>query len=80
MRFQKIFTLFFILLSGCVQVKNPEFRRIDHFRLKNVGWQQATIGFGITYYNPNNFGVSIKEAEADVYMDRCIWVNSNRIL
>lgn len=69
MRFLKKNFFFFIFLSGCIQVKNPEFRRIDHFRLKNIGWQQATIGFAITYYNPNNFGVSVKEAEADVYMD-----------
>jgi LEA14-like dessication related protein len=30
---------------------------------------EATIGFGVTYFNPNNFGVSVKEAEANVYLD-----------
>lgn len=37
--------------------------------IKNWSFQQATVGFSITYFNPNNFGVSVKEAEADVYVD-----------
>jgi len=34
-----------------------------------MNFQDATIGFQVTYYNPNNFGVTVKEAEADVYLD-----------
>lgn len=52
-----------------MHVKNPEFRRIDNFRLKNMGLTQATIGLNTTYYNPNNFGVTVKEAWANLYMD-----------
>ena len=61
--------LFLGLLWGCKNVKDPEFRRIDHFRLKNIGLADATIGMNITYYNPNNFNVTVKEAQANVYID-----------
>ncbi|MEI6947624.1 LEA type 2 family protein [Paraflavisolibacter sp. H34] len=30
---------------------------------------QTDIGFSVTYYNPNNFGVTVKEAAADFYID-----------
>src|SRR5438128_1761208 len=61
--------LLLIILSGCANVKDPEFRRIDHFGLRKIGLQQATIGFNVTYFNPNNFGVTVKDAAADIYMD-----------
>ena len=54
---------------SCKDVKDPEFRRVDNFGVKKVSFQDATIGFEVTYYNPNNFGVNVKEAEADVYID-----------
>jgi LEA14-like dessication related protein len=70
MRFTRLLPLLLVvLLTGCAKVKDPEFRRVENFRLKNFGLQNAVIGFNVTYYNPNNFGVTVKEAEADVYMD-----------
>lgn len=56
-------------LTSCTNVKEPEFRRIEKFRLRNFGITEGTIGFDVTYYNPNNFGVAVKEAAADVYLD-----------
>ena len=58
-----------LFMFGCQDVKDPEFRRVDNFGVKNESFQDATIGFEVTYYNPNNFGVNVKEAEADVYID-----------
>ena len=58
-----------MLTFSCQDVKDPEFRRVDNFGVKKVSFQDATIGFEVTYYNPNNFGVNVKEAEADVYID-----------
>ena len=55
--------------SGCTKVKDPEFRRVENFRLKNFGFTDVSIGFNVTYYNPNDFKVSVKEAETDVYID-----------
>ncbi len=56
-------------LLSCTDVKDPEFRRVEKFGVRNMNFQDATIGFQVTYYNPNNFGVTVKEAEADVYLD-----------
>lgn len=61
--------LLLFILSGCARIKSPEFRRIENFHLKNLELQQAVIGFDLTYFNPNNFGVTVKDAVADVYVD-----------
>ena len=56
-------------LMACNNIKEPEFRKVDKFGLRNLSLQEATVGFEVTYHNPNNFGVTVKEAEADVYID-----------
>jgi LEA14-like dessication related protein len=63
------YLLFVVMIASCANVRDPEFRRIDHFGLRKIGLQQATIGFNVTYFNPNNFGVTVKDAAADIYMD-----------
>lgn len=70
MHFKLLLSILFIfVLVGCGKVKDPEFRRVDNFRLKNFGLQDAVVAFDVTYYNPNNFGVGVKEAQADIYVD-----------
>lgn len=63
--------LFFLFLGSvsCRQLKEPEFRKIEKMGVKKVDFQEATVGFSVTYYNPNNFGVTVREAEAAVYLD-----------
>ncbi|HEY0580107.1 MAG TPA: hypothetical protein VGC75_05320, partial [Candidatus Nitrosocosmicus sp.] len=58
-----------VLFTSCKHVKEPEFKSLGGFHLKNIGLQQATLGFNVSYYNPNSFGVTVREAEADVYID-----------
>jgi LEA14-like dessication related protein len=58
-----------VLMTGCAKIQEPEFRSIDNFKVKELGLTQARIGFNVTYYNPNDFTMSVKETEADVYLD-----------
>lgn len=61
--------LVLVLAVSCTKVKEPDFRRIGNFKMKQLGFQEATVGFSVTYFNPNNFGVAVKETAADIYMD-----------
>ncbi|MGZ3951968.1 MAG: hypothetical protein ACXVBZ_11255 [Flavisolibacter sp.] len=58
-----------VLLAGCTRIQEPQFRKVGNFRLKNFGLQQTEIAFNVNYFNPNDFGVTVKEAAADVYLD-----------
>ncbi|HYD92677.1 MAG TPA: hypothetical protein VEA37_14470, partial [Flavobacterium sp.] len=69
MKIKWLLPFFLLLATGCAKVQDPEFRRLEKFRLKNIGLEKASIGFNVTYFNPNKFGVAVKEAAADVYMD-----------
>lgn len=63
--------LLFVLIcfGSCAKVEEPQFRKINDFTLNKIGLQQADVGFSVVYYNPNNFGVNVKEAALDVYLD-----------
>jgi LEA14-like dessication related protein len=69
MKWRLITLLLGAALAGCTNLKDPEFRSIDRFGLRKLDLQKATIGFSVTYYNPNSFGVTVKDAVADVYID-----------
>jgi LEA14-like dessication related protein len=69
MKWTYLLLAFALFATGCARVKDPEFRRIENFRLKNLGFTDVTIGLSVTYFNPNNFNVSVKEAATDVYID-----------
>ncbi|MGZ5190303.1 MAG: hypothetical protein ACXWCZ_04740 [Flavisolibacter sp.] len=58
-----------VILASCSKPKEPEFKRLESFKVKKIGLKEITIGFAVTYFNPNKFGVGIKEGEADIYLD-----------
>ncbi|WP_162944833.1 hypothetical protein [Flavisolibacter nicotianae] len=57
------------LALSCNQIAEPEFRELENFQVKKLGFDQVSIGLGMTFYNPNNFSVTVKETGADVYVD-----------
>lgn len=61
--------LAFLGLSSCDKVEEPQFRRLEGFGVKKLSLKETVIGFRATYHNPNNFGVAVKEAAFDVYID-----------
>ena len=58
-----------LLLYSCVRIEEPEFRAVENFEVKELGLESVNVGFGLTYFNPNNFSVTVKETGADVYLD-----------
>ena len=61
-----VLSIFFI---SCGKIEEPKFRRLGNFGVRKVDFQQATIGVDVIYYNSNNFGVGVKEAAFDLYVD-----------
>ncbi len=68
-RYQFLIVLFLISITACRKVESPSFKRIENFKIKQLGLQGTTIGLDITFLNPNNFGLNIKDASCDVFLD-----------
>lgn len=56
-------------LSFCGKPKQPDYIDFQHLRLAKAGLDQSRITFDLRYYNPNNFGVQLKEAQVDVFFN-----------
>lgn len=69
MNYRSLLPFLVVVIIGCTKVQEPEFRSIGNFHLKSFSLQSAVISFNVTYFNPNNFGVTVKQAEAGVYVD-----------
>lgn len=46
-----------------------EYKGIRNFSVKNWGFSESTVGFELQYFNPNNFSVTVKKVDADVFMN-----------
>jgi LEA14-like dessication related protein len=71
----KRFRLFLFLLallpgfSGCSSVKAPLYQDTQNFRVHSVSFTQVVFAMDIRYYNPNNFGVDLRSADIDAYLN-----------
>ena len=63
-----------ILFASCKtsNIREPEYREIRDVRIKDAGLLKTTAGLDIVYYNPNNFGVQVNDADGDVYVDNIL--------
>jgi len=60
---------FFLLSSTCSKVKELEYIAMKNTKLEKIAIHSGKINLDLEYYNPNNFGVDIKETFMEVYID-----------
>lgn len=70
---KNIIAPFFLVVCAvflsCEKVEEPQFKKLEGFGVKKLSLKETVIGFKATYFNPNSFGVAVKEAAFDVYID-----------
>lgn len=58
-----------LMASGCARPKDLEFVDIQNIRMVNFGLTQSELGLDARFFNPNNQRVSLKDAEAKLYVN-----------
>lgn len=61
--------LSFLLLSSCRPIKQPEFIGLDGFKLSSMSLDGVGLKFKVVFHNPNSYGVTVKLAETNIYID-----------
>lgn len=56
-----------LTLSGCNSIKDIEYKGIKETKLQSIGISKGTVKVVLEYYNPNKFGLDIKETQLEVY-------------
>ncbi|MCB9045072.1 MAG: LEA type 2 family protein [Chitinophagales bacterium] len=57
-----------ILFVSCANPKDLEYQDVKNFRLMEVS-MRPKIGMDVQFYNPNKFGMTMKDANIDLYLN-----------
>lgn len=58
-----------IICQSCTSLKALEYKTYHNFAFTNVGFNSSSIRLDLEYYNPNNFGLQLKNSDLDIYID-----------
>lgn len=58
-----------ILLPSCSTPKELEYRDFKNFSIDKLGFSATSIKMDLVYYNPNNFGLQLKNTDLDIFLD-----------
>ena len=64
-----VFFVFFILATSCQAPKELVYRDFKNLKIEKVGFASTTLKLDLIYYNPNNFGLQLKYADLDIFVD-----------
>ena len=77
---------FCILFPSCITIQPVEVIDVDNFQLKEV-FTKPSVQFDVTIYNPNNFGLTLKEFKStaflgdkmvtDIFIERKVQIGAN---
>jgi LEA14-like dessication related protein len=65
----KLLTGFFIAVTLSFLFKEPEFIDARNFAVRSIGMKTSTVYTDLYYFNPNGFGIQMKKADLDIYID-----------
>ncbi len=69
MRFVVILFAFVIFLTACNKPQSFEYRGMQNLKIDSIGLVSSKISLELVYFNPNNFGVDLRNVNCDVYIN-----------
>ena len=61
--------LFIVLMASCKKPQSFEYRGMQHLKVDSIGLVSSRISLELVYFNPNNFGVNLRNVNCDVYIN-----------
>lgn len=56
-------------MVSCAPPRSLEYRTYHNFKVLNLGFNQSTITLDLEYYNPNNFGMQLRNTDLDIFIN-----------
>ena len=60
---------FVLLIVSCKKPQSFEYRGMQNLKVDSIGLVNSKISLELVYFNPNNFGVDLKNVNCDVYIN-----------
>jgi LEA14-like dessication related protein len=58
-----------LFIFSCKKPQSFEYREMRDFKVDSIGFEHSNISMNLVYFNPNNFGVSLKKVDCDIYVE-----------
>jgi len=72
LKMRKEFWIYIIVISAflsCSSPKDLEYVDYQNFSIQNLGFNNSTVSLDMKYYNPNNFGLQLKNTDLDIFIN-----------
>jgi LEA14-like dessication related protein len=68
---KSIFSIFLIATTilSCSSPKELEYRTFHNLSVESLGFNQSSVSLDIEYYNPNNFGLQLRNTDLDIFIN-----------
>ena len=67
--FRAALLLLLVVGLGCKKPQSFDYRDLRNFKVNNLGFDKSKVSMDLVYFNPNNFGVNLKNVDCDIYLD-----------
>jgi hypothetical protein len=61
--------LLLLVFGSCKKPDGFEYRDLKNFKVDSLGFEESAISMDLVYFNPNNFGVDLRNINCDVYVE-----------
>ena len=58
-----------LVVSSCQTPKDLEYRDFKNLKAESLGLTKSVLSVDLIYYNPNNFGIQLKYADLDIFIN-----------
>lgn len=58
-----------ICLASCTEPKQLVYQDAKNFRIGKLSFNESEVGMDLQFFNPNNFAMTLKDANIDVYIN-----------
>lgn len=57
-----------VTLFSCSQPQQLVYQEVKNFRIGKIDFERPEVGMDLQFYNPNNFALSLRDANIDIYI------------
>lgn len=58
-----------VIFVGCKQPQSFDYRDVRNIRIEKLGFDQTSLYMELVYFNPNGFGVTLKNVNCDIFIN-----------
>lgn len=58
------------VIAACKKPQAFDYRDVRNVKIEKIGFNQTTLKLDLVYFNPNNFGVTLKQVDCDIFINK----------